>query len=113
MRPRERLWPELPAAVVDGCRTLEGSANSGPPGVSCTAASAPQALLATGIVVAAAPPAAPVEVPEMVAVRLGEEEPPLDSAWCSACWEERNCGDAMYTPALPEPRAAVDIVGSA
>ena len=84
MRPRERLWPELPAAVLDGCRTLEGSANSGPPGVNWTAASAPQALLATGIVVAATPPGTPVEVP-VAKLRLGEEEPPLDSAWCSAC----------------------------
>ena len=87
MRPRVRPCPELPVAL-DGCRTLEGSANSGPPGVNWTAASAPQLLLATGIVAAAAPPVAPVEVPEMVVVtklRLGDEEPPLDSAWCSAC----------------------------
>lgn len=86
VRPRVRPWPELPAAL-DGCRTLEGSANSGPPGVNWTAASAPHVLLATGIVVAVAPP--PVVAPEMVAAeakfRLGEEEPPLDRAWCSAC----------------------------
>lgn len=87
VRPRVRPCPELPAEL-DGCSTLEGSAKSGPPGVNWTAASAPQLLLATGIVAAAAPPVTPVEVPDMVAVaklRLGDEEPPLDNAWCSAC----------------------------